>query len=103
MGRYGRMAWPALAVLTDRMLSAPRATALEALAAHGPQAADIHIPQIPRTELLCHITSDPGRYPSRWVWAAQEALARSSTEGLAPSPHPYLATVAKAEGWFTTE
>ncbi|MFJ5233156.1 NACHT domain-containing protein [Kitasatospora sp. NPDC088391] len=104
-GRYGTAAWPAATVLTNRILHASSASALEALRAHPTHSlAQVPLHDLPvgqtASNLFHQIVNRPADYPRGWVWAAQEALAHPWTEGMGGASHPYLSDVADQERWF---
>ena len=109
MSGYGQAAWPAVTVLASRMLKTPSPEILQALRAHGPRAIthisprDLPDSEVLTSELLQPVIDHPAEYPRGWIWAAQEALAGPFVVGASDSSHLYLADVAAAEGWFSTD
>ena len=91
------------------MLKTPSPEILQALRAHGPRAIthisprDLPDSEVLTSELLQPVIDHPAEYPRGWIWAAQEALAGPFVVGASDSSHLYLADVAAAEGWFSTD
>ncbi|MFB7477074.1 hypothetical protein [Kitasatospora sp. NPDC056184] len=107
MARYGGASWPAVSVLTARMLRAPSPARLEALRACGPSVPSAHMtahdfqPLTPSAAALFrHMVDRPAEYPREWVWGAQEVLAGPITVGQGHSSQPFLADIAAQERWF---
>ncbi|MDF2435139.1 MAG: hypothetical protein JWP44_4770 [Mucilaginibacter sp.] len=110
MHPYSDAAWPAVGVLTHRVLQEPSAENLHSLRSHsahaviGPSSHDLQQLGAGAIPMLQQIIEEPAAYPRQWVWAAQEVMADPFAMGAGQLlPDPFLADVAAAEAWFATD